>query len=62
MAITGNNPPAMMVLGTPDEVYDFTVKQINEIGPEGYIVTTSCTCPANCNTENLKAMVAAARA
>ena len=62
MAITGNNPPALMVLGNPDEVYDFTVKQMNEIGPEGYIITTSCTCPANAKPENLKAMIAAARA
>ena len=62
MAITGNNAPAMMVLGTPEEVYEFTVNQTKEIGPEGYIITTSCTCPANCRAENLKAMMAASTA
>ena len=51
-----------IVLGTPEEVYEFTVNQAKEIGPEGYIITTSCTCPANCKPENLRAMMAASAA
>ncbi len=61
MAITGNISPALLTLGTPDEVYNFIKKQISEIGPEGYIVTSSCTIPSNAKPENIKAMVEACR-
>ncbi len=62
MAIMGNVSAALLAIGNPDQVYDFTVKQIHDIGPEGYYVCSSCTVPSNCKPENLKAMVAAARA
>lgn len=61
MAITGNISAALLAIGSPDEVYNATVKQIHDIGPAGYIVTSSCTCPANCKPDNLRALIAAAR-
>ena len=59
MAITGNVSASMLSLDTPEEVYAFTKKQLNDIGPEGYIICSSCTIPSNCKPENLQAMVEA---
>jgi len=59
MGITGNVGASLLALGTPEEVFNFSVKQIHDMGP-GYILTSSCTCPANCKPENLRAMMAAA--
>ncbi|MFZ7133146.1 MAG: uroporphyrinogen decarboxylase family protein [Eubacteriales bacterium] len=61
MAITANTPSALLTLGTPDEVYNYVKKQINEIGPNGFIVTSSCSTPSNAKPENLKALVDACR-
>lgn len=61
MAITGNVPAALLAIGNPDEVYEFVKNQIKEIGPDGYFVCSSCTIPANCKPENLKAMVEASK-
>lgn len=60
MCIFGDVPPALLVLGTPDEVYNYTTKLINEIGPSGFILSEACYMPANAKVENVKAMVAAA--
>lgn len=62
MAITGNTPSALLVLGTPDDVYGFVKDQIRQVGEEGYIVSSSCTIPSNAKPENVRAMVAASRA
>jgi hypothetical protein len=62
MCIMGDVPPALTALGTPDEVYNYCLKQINEIGPSGYMLSTGCNIPANAKADNLKAMIAAARA
>ncbi|HWR45499.1 uroporphyrinogen decarboxylase family protein [Sporomusa sp.] len=60
MCIMGDVPPALLTLGTPDEVYNYCTKLINEIGPSGYILSQGCTIPPNANPENVKAMMAAA--
>ena len=58
MCITGNVSPALLSLGTPDEVYNFCRKQIEDMGP-GYILSGSCTLPCNTKPENLDALNAA---
>jgi hypothetical protein len=58
MCITGDLPPAMSVLGTPDEVYSYCKRLISEIGPSGFIMSTGCTIPPNAKPENIEAMVA----
>jgi hypothetical protein len=60
MCILGDVPAAMLVLGTPDEVYNYSIKLIKEIGPTGFILAQACYVPANAKVENVKALVAAA--
>ncbi|HWQ77287.1 MAG TPA: uroporphyrinogen decarboxylase family protein [Anaerovoracaceae bacterium] len=57
--IKGDIPAALMVLGTPDEVYNFCRKRIEDMGT-GYILSNGCTCPMNAKLENVEAMIAAA--
>lgn len=59
MCIKGDVPPAMLTLGTPDEVYNYSVKVIKDLEP-GFILAPACTLPINAKVENAKAMVAAA--
>lgn len=60
MCIMGDVPPAMLTLGTPDEVYNYSQKLINDIGPTGFILAQGCCIPPDAKLENVKAMVAAA--
>ncbi len=60
MCILGDVPAALLTLGTPDEVYNYSTKLINEIGPAGFILAQACYVPANAKVENVKALVAAA--
>lgn len=59
MCITGNLSPSLMALGTPDEVYAETKKQIRELGPTRFIVSGACTLPHNTKPENIDALIAA---
>jgi len=59
MCLTGNVSPALLTLGSPDEVYDFCRKQIEEMG-DAYILSGSCALPPNTKPENIDAMNAAA--
>ena len=60
MCIMGDVPPTMLALGSPDEVYQYGLKLIKEIGPEGFILHSGCDIPMNAKLENVQAMVAAA--
>ncbi|MBW1862572.1 MAG: uroporphyrinogen decarboxylase [Deltaproteobacteria bacterium] len=60
MCIMGDVPAAKFSHGTPDEVHDYCMKLISEIGPEGFILHSGCDIPANAKLENVKAMVYAA--
>lgn len=60
MCIMGDVPAAKFVLGTPDEVYKYSTKLINEIGPSGYILSSGCDVPFNAKPENVRAMISAA--
>jgi len=60
MCIKGDVPPALLMLGTEDEVYNYSTKLIKEIGPSGFILAPACTLPQNAKVENIKAMIAAA--
>ncbi|WP_411680212.1 uroporphyrinogen decarboxylase family protein [Clostridium thailandense] len=59
MAIQCNTPPALLTLGTPDEVYDYCSKLVEDMG-SGFIMGAGCCVPYNANAENVQAMVAAA--
>lgn len=60
MCIMGDVPAAMLTLGTADEVYNYSKKLINDLGPEGFILAVGCCTPLNAKPENVKAMIAAA--
>lgn len=59
MCIMGDVPAAMLTIGTPEDVYNYSNKLIREIGPSGYILSTGCDLPFNARVENVKAMIAA---
>lgn len=60
MCINGDVPPALLSIGTPEEVYNYSRKLINEIGPSGFILGQGCDIPYNAKVDNVKAMVSAA--
>jgi hypothetical protein len=59
MCIKGDVPAGMLTLGTPDEVYKYCTKLINDMGT-GFILSSGCTVPPNAKVENVKAMISAA--
>ncbi|MDR2957201.1 MAG: hypothetical protein LBU61_03335 [Coriobacteriales bacterium] len=56
----GDIHPAMLTLGTPDEVYDYAMK-LKQLYGNGLILSSGCSLPPDTKPENLKAMVDAAR-
>jgi len=58
MCIMGDVPPALLTLGTPDEVHKYCRKLIEEIGPTGFILHPGCDIPIDAKLENVQAMVA----
>lgn len=59
MCIKGDVPSQKLVLGNPDEIYDYCTRIIKDVGP-GLILSSGCTIPPNAKAENIKAMLAAA--
>jgi len=62
MCITGDVSPTMLTVASPDEVYRYSRKLIEEIGPAGFILSSGCAVPPTAKPENVEAMVAAATA
>ncbi|WP_411679110.1 uroporphyrinogen decarboxylase family protein [Clostridium thailandense] len=60
MCIMGDVTSAMFSVATPDEVYNYSKKLINDLGPSGFILASGCDIPYNAKPENVKAMIAAA--
>ena len=60
MCLMGDVSAAMLFLDTPDNVFKYCRRLINELGPEGFILQSGCDIPANAKLENVQAMVAAA--
>lgn len=59
MCIKGDVPAGLLTLGTPDKVYEYCTKLINDMGT-GFILSSGCTVPPNAKVENVKAMISAA--
>ena len=59
IAVKGDVPPSLLVLGTPDTVYKYCRDLIEAHGP-GLILSCGCSCPPNAKVENVKAMISAA--
>ena len=57
----GDVPPALLTLGTPDEVTDYCRKLIEVVGRDGgFVLGAGCTVPVDAKLENVRAMVKAA--
>ncbi|KUO53550.1 MAG: uroporphyrinogen-III decarboxylase [Desulfitibacter sp. BRH_c19] len=61
MCIMGDVPAAMLTLGSPEEVSEYSKRLINEIGPSGFILAQGCDIPPNAKPENVKAMIDAVK-
>ena len=59
MAFTGTVHPAVFSFGTPDQVYSTVREQMATMG-DSFIISPSCSIPANAPAENIDAMYAAA--
>lgn len=59
MCLKGDVSAAMLTLGTPDDVYNYSTKLIKDMGP-GFILSSGCAIPVNAKVENVKAMISAA--
>jgi Uroporphyrinogen decarboxylase (URO-D) len=57
MCILGDVPPALLTLGTVDEVKAYCKRLLAEVGPAGYIMGMGCAVPPDARFENVKAMV-----
>jgi Uroporphyrinogen decarboxylase (URO-D) len=60
MCFMGDVAPSLLTLGTPDEVYAYSKRLIDEFTPKGFIMSSGCSIPSNAKPENVKAMIAAA--
>jgi len=60
MCLMGDVPAIMQCLGSRDEVYDYSIRLIKELGPEGFILQSGCDIAPNAKLENIRAMVSAA--
>jgi uroporphyrinogen-III decarboxylase len=60
--IRGDVPPALLSLGTPEEVTAYCRKLIDVVGEGGgFILSVGCTVPFNAKKENVKAIVDTAK-
>ena len=58
MCIMGDVPPALLTVGTPEDVTSYCKKLIDIVGKDGgYILSTGCECPVAAKFENVKAMI-----
>lgn len=57
MCLMGDVPPGLLSLGTPQEVTDYCKRLIDEVGPDGFILTSGCDVPVDARAENVRAMV-----
>lgn len=58
--LMGDVPPALLTLGTPDEVFTYSRGLIQHMGGKGFMLAAACCVPPDAKTENVKAMIAAA--
>ncbi|MCR4434926.1 MAG: uroporphyrinogen decarboxylase family protein [Clostridiales bacterium] len=60
MCFTGDVPPTLLTLATPDQVYKYSKRLVDEFAPIGFIMSSGCTTPYNAKPENVRAMISAA--
>lgn len=60
MCIMGDVPAELLAFGKQEDVYNYVMKLIREIGPTGYIICSGCDIPYNAKLENVQMMAKAA--
>jgi len=62
VCLMGDVPPALLKLGTPDEVSAYVRRLCEEVGDGGgYILSTGCETPVDARPENVRAMIDAGK-
>ena len=61
MALLGDVPPALLSVGTPDEIRAYVRDLVRDIGPTGLLLCPGCDAPINAKPENMEAFVAAGK-
>ena len=61
MCILGDVPPALLTLGTVDEVKAYCHRLSDEVGPDGFILAMGCAVPPDAKFDNVKALVDSAK-
>lgn len=54
--IMGDVPASMLAFGKTQDVYDYCMRLIREIGPAGYIMCSGCDVPYNADFDNVRQM------
>jgi hypothetical protein len=62
MCLMGDVPPALLTLGTVDQVKAHCRRLLSELGPSGYIMAQGCAVPPDAKFENVKALVDSVKA
>jgi uroporphyrinogen-III decarboxylase len=61
MSLLGDVPPALLTVGTPDDIRNYVRDLVRDIGPTGLLLCPGCDAPINAKPENMEAFVAAGR-
>jgi uroporphyrinogen-III decarboxylase len=59
MCITGDVPPGLTAVGTPDECYTYAKNLCKLMGKSGFIMSSGCSVPVNAKRENIEAVISA---
>jgi uroporphyrinogen-III decarboxylase len=60
--VMGDVPPALLTLGTVDQVNEYCKRLLSELGPSGYIMAQGCAIPPDAKFENVQALVDSVKA
>jgi hypothetical protein len=61
MSLLGDVPPALLTVGTPDDIRNYVRDLVRDVGPTGLLLCPGCDAPINAKPKNMEAFVAAGR-
>ncbi len=61
ICLMGDVQASKLVLGTPEEIHAYCRRLVEEVGPDGFIMSQGCDMPPVAKPENYRAMVASVR-
>ena len=60
ICIMGDVPAELLAFGKQQDVYDYVMTRIRNVGPKGYMICSGCDIPFNAKIENVQMMAKAA--